>query len=97
MREGLLQEHRSLDRLRQSPVLEVGGFVGLILILLGVYLGLVLVARWGDVDFGTLASPGRYLRTVSLATLLLTLGGLTTLFSLVMGFLALPTRGERAR
>jgi len=94
VREGLLKGHRLLERMRQSPILELGSLAGVVLILAGVYLGVVLVAKWGSTDFGELRTPGRYLRSISLATFLLTTGGLTVLFSLIMGFLALPTRSN---
>lgn len=91
MREGLLQEHQLLAKVRTSPVLEIGSVLGIVLIALGLYLGVELVSQWGGQDFGELRQ-GAYLRSVSLSTLLLSFGGIIFLASLIMGFLALPTR-----
>jgi hypothetical protein len=91
MREGLLREHQMLERVRRSPVLEIGGIVGMCVMASGLYVGVDLVAQWGSKDFGEL-QQGAFLRSVSLSTLLLTFGGIGFLTSLIMGFLALPTR-----
>ncbi|QCB46341.1 glycosyltransferase family 2 protein [Hydrogenophaga sp. PAMC20947] len=91
MREGLLREHALLERSRASPILEVGGVAGLLLIFAGTYLGIDLVSDWSNRNFGVLLQ-GELLRSVSLATLLITFGGIIFLASLIMGFLALPTR-----
>jgi SAM-dependent methyltransferase len=93
MREGLLREHRLLERLRRKPVLEIGGLTGIALMAFGIYLCVRLLTIWGDRGFGGL-EYGAFLRSVSLSTLLMTLGGIGSLFSLIMGFLALPTRRE---
>jgi len=93
MREGFLSEHRLLEAVRRSPVLEIGGIMGLLLIAIGVYLGLDLLAAWGEAGFGPL-NYGGFLRTVSASTLLLSFGGIILFFSMIMGFLALPTRRE---
>jgi glycosyltransferase involved in cell wall biosynthesis len=94
MREGLLQEHSLLEKLRSSPVLEVGGLIGISMILLGLYWGLDALTAWSSVNFGSLA-PGALLRTISLSTTLIMLGGVTLMTSLIMGFLTLPTREQR--
>ncbi len=95
IREGLLQEHYILDKLRLSPVLEIGGLVGISMILAGLIPGLMALINWGGAGFGDL-QPGELLRQVSLSTLLFMLGGITLMASLIIGFLALPTRSERA-
>lgn len=94
IREGLLQEHSLLQKLRASPILEVGSVVGISMICAGLYLGLDAVMAWGAVQFGPLV-PGILLRTISLSTMLIMLGGVTLMTSLIMGFLALPTREQR--
>jgi glycosyltransferase involved in cell wall biosynthesis len=94
IREGLLQEHYLLDKLRSSPVLEIGGMAGILLILAGLIPGVMALIQWGSVGFGAL-QPGELIRQVSLSTLLLLLGGITLMTSLIIGFLALPTRSER--
>jgi glycosyltransferase involved in cell wall biosynthesis len=95
MREGLLQEHLWLEKLRSTPVLEIGGLVGTAMIFGGLYWGLAAVMAWSSVHFGTLA-PGALLRTISLSTTLVMLGGITLMASLIMGFLTLPTRREQS-
>lgn len=94
IREGLLQEHALLEKLRTSPVIEIGGTLGILLILFGLFSALSGLHAWGAVNFGAL-EPGALLRTVSFSSLLVLLGGITLMTSLVMGFLALPTREQR--
>ena len=94
MREGLLQEHSLLEKLRSSPVLEVGSLAGISMIFCGLYWGLDALMAWGSVNFGSLA-PGALLRTISLSTTLIMLGGITLMTSLIIGFLTLPTREQR--
>lgn len=94
MREGLLQEQALLETLRTSPVLEVGGLAGLAMIGCGLYWGFKTLSTWRAADFGSLAH-GLLLRSVSLSTTLVMLGGISLLVSLVLGFLALPTREQR--
>lgn len=91
MREGLLQEHSLLERARTSPILELGSIVSLFFIAMGIYLGFNLLSEWGGKSFGEL-QQGAFLRDVSLSTLLIIIGGIGFLGSLIMGFLALPTK-----
>jgi len=94
IREGLLQGHSFLEKLRTSPILEVGGVGGILMILGGLFFGFDALIAWGSVKFGPL-SPGALLRTISLSTTLVMLGGVTLMTSLIIGFLALPTREQR--
>jgi glycosyltransferase involved in cell wall biosynthesis len=94
MREGLLQEHETLEKLRASPVLEVGGLIGISLIMAGITWGGQALVTWSEAQFGNL-EPGALLRNISLSTTLIMTGGITLLGSLVMGFLTLPTRDQR--
>lgn len=93
VREGLLQDNESLEKLRNSPILEIGGTVSLLLIAAGLYVGVNLLMSWGGRGFGQL-EYGSFLRSVSLSTMLMTFGGISLLSSLIMGFLALPTRRQ---
>ena len=93
MREGLLQEHKSLETLRNTPLLEVGGIIGLVITIGGVYLGIDALIEWSAVEFGKLAQ-GELIRTVSLSTTMIVFGGMILLSALIMGFLALPIRRE---
>jgi len=94
MREGLLQENSWLQKLRVTPLLEIGSCVGIVMMLGGLFLGFDALMAWGAVRFAAL-EPGEGLRTISLSTLLIMLGGFTLMVSLIMGFLALPTREQR--
>lgn len=94
MREGLLQEHEVLEKLRASPILEAGGAAGLTLIIAGLWWGIQSLIAWSQTQFGNL-EPGGLLRTISLSTTLIMTGGITLLGSLIMGFLTLPTRDQR--
>ncbi len=93
VREGLLQEHAILEKVRATPVLEIGGTVGLVMVAMGIYSGLSTVIAWSEAGFGPLVY-GALLRNVSLATTLMIIGGVILLISLIMGFLALPTRNS---
>jgi glycosyltransferase involved in cell wall biosynthesis len=93
VREGLLEDRELLRQLRESPVLEVGSAMGLLMIAGGLFWGLQTVAAWRDVGFGNLP-PGGLLRPVSAAVTLCTLGGIGVLTSLGIGFLSLPTRAS---
>jgi glycosyltransferase involved in cell wall biosynthesis len=94
IREGLLQEHSLLEQLRASPILEVGSVVGISMMLGGLFFGFDALMAWSAVKFGSLA-PGALLRTISFSTMLIMLGGVTLMTSLIIGFLALPTREQR--
>jgi hypothetical protein len=83
-----------LERLRVSPILEVGGAVGISMMLGGLFFGFDALMAWRAVKFGSL-EPGELLRTISISTILILLGGVTLMTSLIMGFLALPTREHR--
>ncbi len=94
IREGLLQEYSLFEKLRTSPVLEIGSAVGTLMMAAGLFFGIEALMAWSTVDFGSL-DTGELLRTISLSTMLIMLGGITLMTSLVMGFLALPTREQR--
>jgi len=94
MREGLLQDHSLLEKLQASPILEIGGGIGILMILGGLFFGLDALIAWSAVRFGSL-DPGSLLRIISLSTMLVILGGVTLMTSLIMGFLNLPTREQR--
>jgi glycosyltransferase involved in cell wall biosynthesis len=94
IREGLLQGHSLLEKLRASPILEIGGLLGISMIIIGLFLGFDALMAWSAVKFGALM-PGILLRTISFSTMWILLGGITLMTSLIMGFLALPTREQR--
>lgn len=90
-REGIFPQHLLLNKIRSSPILEVGGALSLCVIFYGFYLGFNLVQDWAELGFGPLGKDN-YLRAVSLSTFLISTGGLGFLGSLLIGFLSLPTR-----
>ena len=94
IREGLLKEHFFLEKLRSSPVLELGGTTGILLFLGGVTFGIVALIDWSNTSFGLLQN-GELLRQVSMSIVLMMLGGVTLMTSLIIGFLTLPTKVER--
>jgi len=94
IREGLLPDHRLIRKLQNSPTLEVGTLVGIALMSFGVYIGIDSLMSWKFVDFGPL-EQGSLLRAISFSTLLIMLGGVSFVTSLILGFLALPTREQR--
>jgi glycosyltransferase involved in cell wall biosynthesis len=94
IREGLLQENALLEKLRTSPVLEVGSIVGILMMLGGLFWGFNDLIACHAANLGSL-SPEALLRTISFSTMLIMLGGITLMTSLVMGFLSLPTRKQR--
>jgi glycosyltransferase involved in cell wall biosynthesis len=93
MREGLLKEHPLLDWVRRSPALEIGGGLGLAMLLVAAVMGLSAFSGWATTGFGHLI-PGEVVRQVSLSTLLFVLGGLVLMTSLLIGFLSLPLRRD---
>ena len=95
MREGLLMSHPFLEWVRRSPILEVGGAVGLASLLGGMLMGGIAVSDWAVAGFGTLA-PGEVIRKVSVSTLLFIMGGIVLMLSLLTGFLSLPMRKVNA-
>lgn len=94
IREGLLQEHSLFEKLRASPVLEIGSTVGILMMIGGIFFGVEALMAWSAAKFGAL-DAGALLRTISISTMLIMLGGVTLMTSLIMGFLALPTREQR--
>ncbi len=94
IREGLLQEHLLLEKLRATPILEIGGAVGFFMMAVGFIVGFDAVRAWSAVRFGSLAE-GQLLRTISFSTMLIVLGNITMMTSTIMGFLTLPTREQR--
>jgi glycosyltransferase involved in cell wall biosynthesis len=88
-REGLLPNNRMLERLRALPVLEIGNIIGFVLLLAGIFIGIVSFNQWANTGFGHV-EPEDTLRLISLSTLFLVLGGAISLISLVFGILSMP-------
>lgn len=93
MREGLLGTHHLLEWVRRSPILEIGGGIGLAMLLSGLIMGWLALSHWVSSGFGQL-SPADMVRQVSLSTLLFLEGGIFLTLSLLIGFLSLPLRRE---
>jgi hypothetical protein len=86
-RDGSFEEHRYLKHLLGDfPAAEVGALIGGLSTVLGLFWGISATAAWYSEDFGPLAG-NELLRTISLATLLLTCGGIVFTYSLLLGFI----------
>jgi len=94
IREGLFLNDTMLEKIRNSPILEYGGLIGLGLSGLGFYYGLFTLNTWKDLNFGAI-NQDMLLRYVSLSSSLILIGGVIVLWSMIMGFLTLPTREQR--
>jgi len=94
MREGLLQNNVWLRNLNSYPLLELGGMIGICLTILGILIGSYALNSWRLLEFGNL-NDHVVLRIVSISTTFIIFGAITILISLIMGFLALPTREDR--
>ena len=94
IREGLFLNDTMLEKIRNSPVLEYGGLIGIGLSGLGIYYGLFALNAWKALNFGAL-NQDALLRYVSLSSSLILIGGVIVLWSMIMGFLTLPTREQR--
>ena len=93
-RDGAFREHRYVRHLvGDFPAAEVGALAGVACMVLGLAWGTSALATWYAEDFGPLAG-NELLRTISLATLLLTTGGIVFTYSLLLGFIQLPTRSS---
>ena len=92
-KDGLMKQHRLYKIIYDVPLLELGSFFGLAAIGFGVFLGIHSFEMWGSANFGDL-TYGQFLRLVSLSSLSILAGGIIFLFSLILGFLALPKRNE---
>ena len=94
MREGLLQNNAWLRNLNSYPLLEMGGMIGICLTALGILIGSYALNSWRLLEFGNL-NDHTVLRIVIMSTTFIIFGAITILISLIMGFLALPTREDR--
>jgi glycosyltransferase involved in cell wall biosynthesis len=94
MREGLLQNNVWLRNLNSYPLLELGGMIGICLTAIGILIGSYALNSWRLLEFGNL-NDHTVLRIVSISTTFIIFGAITILISLIMGFLALPTREDR--
>jgi len=94
MREGLLQNNVWLRNLNSYPLLELGAMIGICLTALGILIGSYALNSWRLLEFGNL-NDHTVLRIVSISTTFIIFGAITILISLIMGFLALPTREDR--
>lgn len=91
MQEGLLPTHNIIEKLKNSSMLEIGSLSGAAIFIWGLIYALKAVGQWSDLGFRSFPDIG-LLRLVSLSTFMMLLGSLIFLFSLVVGFLSLPTR-----
>jgi hypothetical protein len=93
-RDGSFGEQRYVRHLFGAfPAAEVGALIGAIGTVLGLIWGINATAAWAEEDFGPLTG-NELLRTISLATLMLTTGSIVFTYSLLLGFIQLPTRSS---
>lgn len=87
---GLLPPKRILDYLSGKPILEIGSLLGVISMLTGFFYGITAIIEWGSTHFGTL-DPTITMRTVLLSAMSILFGFITLIFSIIFGFIAIPT------
>jgi len=90
-KDGLLPSNKWLEKIKNSPVLEVGGIAGILIFLSGLAITFKVFLKWSEVNFSSLPNMD-LLSLVSLSTFAMITGALVFIFSLVVGFLFLPTR-----
>lgn len=95
VREGLLRIRGNITYFYSLPLLEIGSLIGILLAVAGSFLAFFTLNSWRLQGFGELPTHP-LLRMVSFSTLLILFGLITFMMSLIMGFLSLPTRRERA-
>ena len=95
VREGLLRIRGNITYFYSLPLLEIGSLIGILLAIAGGFLAFFTLNSWRLQGFGELPTHP-LLRMVSFSTLLILFGLITFMMSLIMGFLSLPTRRERA-
>lgn len=95
VREGLLRIRGNITYFYSLPLLEIGSLIGILLAVAGGFLAFFTLNSWRLQGFGELPTHP-LLRMVSFSTLLILFGLITFMMSLIMGFLSLPTRRERA-
>ncbi|MDS4028031.1 MAG: glycosyltransferase family 2 protein [Candidatus Contendobacter sp.] len=93
--QNLLPSKQMLAGLRGKPILEAGSMLGAILILTGLFYGISAIVEWGSAHFGAL-DPTVTMRTVLLSATSMIVGFITLIFSIIFGFIVMPTdRGNR--
>ena len=93
-RDGSFAEQRYVRHLfGRFPAAEAGALIGALCTVLGLIWGIHATAAWAEEDFGPLFG-NQLLRTISLATLLLTTGSIVFTYSLLLGFIQLPMRSS---
>ena len=88
--QALLPTKRMFNSLRSKPILEAGSLLGVILILTGLCYGVSAIIEWGGAHFGAL-DPTVMMRTVLLSAMSVIFGFITLIFSLIFGFIVMPT------
>jgi glycosyltransferase involved in cell wall biosynthesis len=92
-REGLIKDDELFVAAKSSRGLEYGSILGALMMIVGFALGISALQAWQMIGFGELGY-GELMRTISLSTLLILLGGVTVLSSLMVGFLTIPLRRD---
>lgn len=92
VREGILRENTVTNIITKLPIFELGSTIALFIMGIGFILGLLTISKWSAMNFGSLVGLDSIMRSVSLSTLMILIGGTLLIFSLIAGFLQLPTR-----
>ncbi len=95
MNQGFLPQKDILNYLRAKPVLEIGSLLGCLLIITGFFYGITAIIEWGGTHFGAL-DPMVTMRTVLLSVMSILLGFITLIFSIIFGFIVMPTNREKS-
>jgi glycosyltransferase involved in cell wall biosynthesis len=93
IREGLLKKDSFIEKIKDYPILEIGGLLGLIMIFISVLIGLNALYIWSLFGFLDLRMYP-IINQVSISSILFTSGFIVLFFSLAMGLNSLPIKSE---
>ena len=88
--QALLPSKKIFDDLRKKPILEVGCLIGGCLVFLGIYYGITAIIEWSNTNF-TILNATFTMRTVLLSAMTIIFGFITLIFSIIFGFIVMPT------
>lgn len=88
--QALLPSKKIFDDLRKKPILEVGCLIGVCLVVLGIYYGITAIIEWSNANF-TILNATFTMRTVLLSAMIIIFGFITLVFSIIFGFIVMPT------
>jgi glycosyltransferase involved in cell wall biosynthesis len=92
IREGLMRSNSFYNLFKLNFVPEIGLLIGLATFLFGLTSSFEAFAYWKNLNFEDINDANHILRWVSLSSLSMELGGIFFLFSLIFGYIQIPTR-----